>query len=150
MHSSKSQGVKTAHSVNLGHHVESYRFWDIVTQWARETLQHEHVIARALAKGVVRDGLRAQSVDSKWANRGTFELRGLPFVGYVARDGQLPIFIRSSALKHLRDIVENAATPDAQALFEEFVTKQDFLTWLTQVGLNPPSFWFQGNELHES
>ena len=51
--------------MNLGHHVESYRFWDIVTQWARETLQHEIVVARALAKGVVRDGLRAQSVDPK-------------------------------------------------------------------------------------
>lgn len=133
--------------MNLGHHVESYRFWDIVTQWARETLQHEHVIARALAKGVVRDGLRAQSVDATWTNKGTFELRGLPFVGYVAKDGNLPIFIRASALHHLRDVVENAATPDAQLLFEEFVTKQDFLTWLTQVGLNPPSFWFEAHTL---
>lgn len=136
--------------MNLGHHVESYRFWDIVTQWARETVQHEHVIARALAKGVLRDGLRAQSVDSKWTNKGTFELRGLPFVGYVAKDGSLPIFIRSSALQHLRDIVENAATPDPQVLFEEFVTKQDFLAWLTQARLNPPSFWFQANERHVS
>ena len=25
--------------MNLAHHVESYRFWDIVTQWARESLQ---------------------------------------------------------------------------------------------------------------
>ncbi len=136
--------------MNLGHHVESYRFADIVTLWARETLQHEQVIARALAKGVVRDGLRVQSVDSKWTNRGTFELRGLPFVGYVAKDGNLPIFIRSSALNHLRDIVENAATPDVPLLFEEFVTKQDFLAWLTQTGLNPPTFWFQGNELLQS
>jgi hypothetical protein len=135
--------------MNLGHHVESYRFRDIVTQWARETLQHEHehIVARVLAKGVVRDGLRAQSVDSKWTNKGTFELRGLPFVGYVAKDGNLPIFIRSSALNHLREIVENAATPDAQILFEEFVTKQDFLAWLTQAGVNPPSFWFQVSEL---
>lgn len=136
--------------MNLGHHVESYRFWDIVTQWARETLQHEHVVARALAKGVVRDGLRVQSVDSKWTNKGTFELRGLPLVGYVAKDGHLPIFIRSSALNHLRSIVENATTPDAQILFEEFVTKQDFLAWLKQVGANPPSFWFEVRELHES
>jgi hypothetical protein len=133
--------------MNLGQHVESYRFWDIVTQWARETLQHEHIIARVLAKGVVRDGLRVQSVDSKWTNKGTFELRGLPLVGYVAKDGNLPIFIRSSALNHLREIVENAATPDAQILFEEFVTKQDFLAWLVQAGVNPPSFWFQVSEL---
>jgi hypothetical protein len=131
--------------MNLGHHVDSYRFWDIVTQWARETLQHEHVVARAMAKGVVCDGLRVQSVDSKWANKGTFELRGLPFVGYVAKDGKLPIFIRSSALKHLRDIVEKAATPDPQLVFDEFVTKHDFLTWLTQIGVNPPSFWFEAS-----
>ena len=131
--------------MNLGHHVDSYRFWDIVTQWARETLQHEHVVARAMAKGVVCDGLRVQSVDSKWANKGTFELRGLPFVGYVAKDGKLPIFIRSSALKHLRDIVENAATPDPQLVFDEFVTKHDFPTWLTQIGLTPPSFWFEAS-----
>lgn len=133
--------------MNLGQHVESYRFWDVVTQWARETLQHEHIVARVLARGVVRDGLRVQSVDSKWANKGTFELRGLPFVGYVAKDGNLPIFIRSSALNHLREIVENAATPDAQVLFEEFVTKQDFLTWLTQAGVKAPSFWFQASEI---
>ena len=131
--------------MNLGHHVESYRFWDVVTQWARETLQHEHIVARVLAKGVVRDGLRVQSVDSTWVNKGTFELRGLPFVGYVAKDGNLPIFIRSSALNHLREIVENAATPDAQVLFEEFVTKQDFLAWLTQAGMSAPSFWFQAS-----
>jgi hypothetical protein len=133
--------------MNLGHHVESYRFWDVVTQWARETLQHEHIVARVLAKGVVRDGLRVQSVDSTWVNKGTFELRGLPLVGYVAKDGNLPIFIRSSALNHLREIVENAAIPDAQVLFEEFVTKQDFLTWLTQAGVGAPTFWFQANEV---
>jgi hypothetical protein len=131
--------------MNLGHHVDSYCFWDLITQWARETLQHEHVVARAMAEGVVCDGLRVQSVDSKWANKGTFELRGLPFVDYVAKDGKLPIFIRSSALKHLRDIVEKAATPDPQLVFDEFVTKQDFLTWLTQIGVNPPSFWFEAS-----
>jgi hypothetical protein len=103
-----------------------------------------------LAKGVVRDGLRMQSVDSKWINRGTFELRGLPLVGYVAKDGALPIFIRSSALNHLRNIVENAAMPDPQVLFEEFVTKQDFQAWITQLGMNPPSFWFQANEIVEN
>lgn len=136
--------------MNPGHHVESYRFWDIVTQWARETLQHEHVIARALAKGVLRDGLRAQSVDPKWVNKGTFELRGLPLVGYVAKNGCLPIFIRSSALAHLTEVVENAATPNPQALFEEFVTKQDFSAWLQQTGISAPGFWFAVGELQVS
>lgn len=129
--------------MNLGHHVESYRFWDIVMQWARESLQHEQIVARALAKGVVRDGLRLQSIDPKWVNKGTFELLGLPYVGYVAQDGNIPIFIRSSALNHLIDVVENAAAPDAALLFDEFVAKQDFAAWLGQVGINPPAFWFE-------
>lgn len=130
--------------MNLNHHVESYRFWDIVTQWARETMQHEHVVARGLAKGVLRDGLRLQSVDPRWARQGEFDLRGAPFVGYVARPGQLPIFLRSAALNHLRDIVEKAAEPQPQLLFEEFVARQDFRLWLDQLSLRPPSFWFDG------
>ena len=132
--------------MNIAHHVESYRFWDVVTLWARETLQHELILARALAKGVVRDGLRMQSVDAKWATRGTFELHGAPFVGYVARDGVLPVFIRSSALKHLLDIVENAATPNSAAVHDEFVTKQDFRVWLEQENMSLPAFWFASTE----
>jgi hypothetical protein len=126
----------------LSQHVESYRFWEIVTQWAQERLEHEHVVARAMARGVVRDGLRMQSVDPRWGNLGTFELRGAPLVGYVARPGDLPIFIRASALTHLRNIVEQAMQPDAQSLFDEFVTKQDFLAWLAKSRLPVPSFWF--------
>jgi hypothetical protein len=135
--------------MDIGHQVESYRFWDVVTQWARESVQHEFVMARALAKGVVRDGLRVQSVDPRWTNQGTFELRGAPFVGYVAREGALPIFIRASALGHLTDIVERAATPDPQALFEEFMTKQDFGAWLRQCRLRLPAFWFDATECQE-
>lgn len=132
--------------LSIRHHVESYRFWDIVTQWARETLQHELVMARAMAKGVMRDGLRLQSVDPNWLNEGTFALRGAPMVGYVAREGNLPIFIRASALRHLADVVERAATPDPDRLFEEFITRQDFRAWLEQQGLELPSFWFAAGE----
>jgi len=132
--------------MNLGHHVESYRFWDVVAQWAREALQHEHIIARAMAKGVIRDGLRVQSVDPKWVSKGTFELRGLPYVGYVAQDGDIPIFIRSSALRHLTEVVENAVAPNPQLLFEEFVTKRDFGAWLRQAGIDAPLFWFDAHE----
>ena len=128
--------------MSLSQHVESYRFWDIVAQWAQEQVQHESVVARAMARGVVRDGLRLQSVDARWLNQGTFELRGAPLVGYVAREGCLPIFIRATALTHLRQVVESAAVPDRECLFEEFVTKQDFLTWLAQCKLQVPSFWF--------
>lgn len=128
--------------MNLGHHVESFRFWDVVTQWARETLQHETIVAKVLAKGVVRDGLRLQSVDPKWTKPGSFEMRGAPFVGYVAQQGGLPIFIRATALAHLIDIMEKAATPDPQLLFEEFMTKQDFAAWLQKSGIGMPAFWF--------
>ena len=121
--------------------VESYRFWEVVTQWAQDRLQHEHVLARVLAQGVVRGGLRVQSVDPRWKDVGTFELRG-PLVGYVARDGMLPIFIRLSALNHLRAVVERAVVPDPHLLAEEFVTKQDFGAWLAHEGLEKPSFWF--------
>jgi hypothetical protein len=127
----------------LSRHVESYRFWEVVVQWARERLQHEHVVARVLAKGVVREGLRVQSVDPRWVNTGTFELRGAPLVGYVAREGDLPIFIRASALAHLRQVVERAAVPEPQTLQDEFITKQDFQAWLLQSKIAEPSFWFE-------
>jgi hypothetical protein len=126
----------------LSRHVESYRFWEVVAQWARERLQHEHVVARVLAKGVVREGLRVQSVDPRWVNAGTFELRGAPLVGYVAREGDLPIFIRASALAHLRQVVERAAVPESETLQDEFMTKQDFQAWLLQSKIAEPSFWF--------
>ena len=128
--------------MSLSHHVESYRFWDVVTQWAQEQVAHEFVVARAMAKGVLRDGLRVQSVDPRWMNPGTFELRGAPLVGYVAREGALPVFIRTTALNHLRQVVERAAPPDAALLSEEFVTKQDFGAWLAREHLPVPTFWF--------
>lgn len=129
--------------MQLSQQVESYRFWEVVMQWAEEKVQHPNVVARVLAKGVLRDGLRVQSVDAKWSRPGTFELRGAPLVGYVARQGDLPIFIRAAALAHLREIVERAATPEPQVLFEEFVTKQDFLAWLARSELPPPAFWYE-------
>jgi hypothetical protein len=121
--------------------VESYRFWEVATQWAQDRLQHEQVIARVMARGVIRDGLRVQSVDPRWVDPGTFELHG-PIVGYVGRQGALPIFIRRSALTHLTAVVERAVVPDPHRLYEEFVTKQDFGAWLEQQGLEKPSFWF--------
>jgi len=126
----------------LSRHVESFRFWEVVTQWARERLQHEHVVARVLAKGVIREGLRAQSVDPKWLAVGSFELKGAPLVGYVAREGDLPIFLRTAALKHLSSVVERAAVPEPQLLADEFITKQDFYAWLIRSHILPPSFWF--------
>lgn len=126
----------------LSRHVESYPFWELATRWAAERHEDVGVVARAMARGVLREGLRVQSVDSRWSKPGTFDLRGAPLVGYVALEGVLPIFIRASALNHLRGIVERAAVPDPKALSEEFVTKQDFQAWLIQWDVPRPGFWF--------
>ncbi len=133
--------------MTLSRHVESYRFWEVVAQWGRERLEHEHIVARVLARGVLREGLRVHSVDPRWARTGAFELRGAPLVGYVARQGDLPVFIRASALTHLRGIVEQAAVPDPELLADEFIAKQDFHAWLTRSQLMPPSFWFEAPRL---
>lgn len=136
--------------MDVAHHVESYRFWDVVSLWGQETLKHELVIARALAKGVLRDGLRMQSVDPKWKGGSTFDLHNSSYVGYVAKEGSLPVVLRASALKHLFAIVEKAATPDPQVLHEEFVAKQDFRVWLESQDLFLPAFWFSDAERRAS
>ena len=128
--------------MSLSRHVESYPFWEVAERWATE--RHEEVapVARAMARGVMREGLRVQSVDARWSKPGTFDLRGAPLVGYVALEGVLPIFIRASALAHLRAVVERAVPPDSTALSEEFLTKQDFHAWLVQWDIPKPSFWY--------
>lgn len=126
----------------LSQQVESYRFWEVVTQWADEKLQHESIVARALARATIRDGLRVQSVDPYWTKPGTFELRGEPLVGYVARENALPTIIRATALEHLRKVVEAAVVPDRALLSEEFIAKQDFGAWLKRSNIPAPVFWF--------
>lgn len=126
----------------LSQDVESCRFWDIVTQWAQEQFLHEHLVARALARGVVRDGLRFQSVDVSCPDPHKSELRGEPLVGYAAKVGELPVFIRRRALAHLISVAQRAAVPDRQILQDEFVAKQDFLNWLDERRFPPPAFLF--------
>lgn len=128
--------------MTLSRHVESYPFWEVAARWAAERGEETAVVARAMARGVLHEGLRVQSVDARWSKPGTFELRGAPLVGYVALEGMLPIFIRSSALAHLRAVVERAAEPDPKALAEEFLTKQDFQAWLVQWDIPRPTFWY--------
>jgi hypothetical protein len=120
--------------------VESYRFWDVVTLWARERLEHEIIVARALARGVVVDGLRVQSVDPKWfrANR---SLTGYPYVGYSAK-GDTPVLLRAEALEHLLCVARAAVEPSRELLADEFVAREDFLNWLTASGQSRPLFWF--------
>ncbi|MGH8720847.1 MAG: hypothetical protein ACREU4_02605 [Burkholderiales bacterium] len=63
-----------------GQLVASYKFWDIAPLWAGERLDNELVVARALARGIIVDGLRFQSVDAKWVKPNR-SLTGYPYVG---------------------------------------------------------------------
>ena len=124
--------------------VESYRFWDVVSLWARERLEHENIVASVLARGVICDGLKLQSVDDRWVegNDRAVEFRGFPYIGYRA-DPKAPMcVIRASALDHLLGIVNRAETPQRARLSEEFVLRKDFGAWLTALDLRPPTFWF--------
>ncbi|HTJ97583.1 MAG TPA: hypothetical protein VL381_08945 [Rhodocyclaceae bacterium] len=121
--------------------VESYKFWDIVTLWARERLEHEIIVARSLARGVIMDGLRLQSADPRWLNQ-NLALTGYPYVGYVAAEGRPPVILRAEVLEHLLAIVRSAEEPSPVHLAETFVSRTDFLHWLMATGQALPSFWF--------
>lgn len=125
----------------IGHEVESYKFWDVVSLWARERLEHEETVARALAAGVVRDGLRCCSVDPRWRD-GRMELRGYPYVGYCAKPDAAPVILRAAVLEHLLAVVQRAETPARALLMEEFIARADFAAWLDSTGQPQPAFWF--------
>jgi hypothetical protein len=124
--------------------VESCRFWDVVTLWAREGLEHEDIVASTLARGIVCDGLRAQSVDVRWVkgNDRAVEFKGFPYVGYRA-DPKAPMCVlRATALDHLLGIVNRAEAPAREKLAEEFILRRDFRAWLIGMDLQLPAFWF--------
>jgi len=124
------------------HQVESYKFWDVVTLWAKEQLEPEEVVARALAKGVIRDGLRLQSTNAQWAKGKSMELKGQPFVGFTAAPGAELAVLRAEALEHLLGVVRQARRPSRSALKDEFITKDDFRRWLRGTKQALPAFWF--------
>jgi hypothetical protein len=125
--------------------VETYKFWDVVSLWAREQLEHEQIVARALARGIVVDGLRFQSVDPRWV-KADRSLTGYPYVGYAARPDAQPVLLRADALEHLLSVVRIAAEPLRDALSEEFVSRQDFRAWLEATQQALPSFWFDQSD----
>jgi hypothetical protein len=125
--------------------VESYKFWDVVALWSRERLEHELIVARALARGVIVDGLRLHSVDPKWISADR-SLTGYPYVGYSAKGDGPPILLRAGALEHLLAVVGSAVEPSREALSAEFLIREDFRVWLTGNGQTLPSFWFGGAE----
>jgi hypothetical protein len=124
--------------------VESYKFWDIVTLWAREDLEAEEIVARALAKGVVRDGLRLNSTDLRWVKgKGSaLALNGQPYVGFCAKPGGELCVLRADALEHLLAVVTEAKRPSRKALREEFILRDDFRRWLRATKQALPAFWF--------
>lgn len=128
----------------LSQRVESYRFWDVVCLWARERLEHEEIVARALARGVVCEGLKLQSVDTRWLGspQQPVEFRGQPFVGYCAQAALPLCVLRATALDHLLAIVHRAEVPSRHKLSEEFFTREDFRQWCERSALPLPDFWF--------
>jgi hypothetical protein len=128
-----------------GQIVESYKFWDIAPLWASERLENELVIARAMAKGIIVDGLRFQSVDPRWlkANR---SLTGYPYVGFAANPEKPPVLLRAEALEHLLSVVRQGTVPSRDVLTEEFVRRDDFKAWLSATKQPLPSFWFTDAE----
>jgi hypothetical protein len=128
-----------------GQAVESYKFSDIIRLWGRERLVHDVIVARELAKGIIQEGLRFQSINPKWV-KASAEFRCYPYVGYVAREGDKPAIIRAETLEHLVHVMREAIDPDLHILSEEFVLKADFRNWLVHTGRNLPAFWFDQSE----
>lgn len=129
---------------SLSQLVESYRFGEVVRLWSRERLESEDVVARVLARAVVCDGLKLQSVDARWVSGASqnVEFRGQPYVGYCATPDAPMCILRATALDHLLAIIHRAETPSLQALSEEFVVRDDFKAWCERTNLPPPVFWF--------
>ena len=133
----------------LGHKIESHRFWDIVTLWAKERLEHESLVARALATAVVREGLILHSTDPNWlkAQDGRLELRGTPYVGYDPLGSGEIMILRAETLEHLLGVVRSAKEPDQSKLTDEFIFRSDFARWLIWSDEPWPKFWFpEGKE----
>ena len=128
-----------------GQLVETYKFWDVATLWAKERLESDAVVARALARGVIVDGLRFQSADPAWI-KAERSLKGYPYVGYAAVPDAPPVLLRIEALEHLLAVVRSAAAPSREILHAEFVRRVDFGTWLVTARQSLPSFWFAAHE----
>ncbi len=131
--------------LNEGHLVESYKYWDIVTLWGRERLEHDVTIARELAKGIIKNGLRFHSYDPKYMEPAE-EFRSYPYIGYSAYQEALPIIIRAKVLEHLLAVMHENKDPSKNIINEEFVSKNDFREWLVKTGHSLPKFWYSENE----
>jgi hypothetical protein len=127
--------------MNEGTKVESYKFWDVVKLWGRETLEHDVLIARRLANGVIKQGLRFQSKNPKWMNPED-ELLSYPYIGYTVIQSEGPIILKAATLAHLINIAEEKEDPSEFILSDESVQKSDFTNWLMRTGQSFPKFWY--------
>ncbi|MCP5144740.1 MAG: hypothetical protein H6978_07940 [Gammaproteobacteria bacterium] len=129
--------------------VDSLKFADVVRHWGRERLVHEVLVAQELARGIIRDGLRFQSVDPKW-EKSTTVFRGEPLVGYSARQDLPPVMLRAKVLEHLFAVVDANVEPELGRFTQEFVTRTAFRQWLIHTGRPLPAFWYGGDERFNS
>lgn len=129
--------------------VESYRFWEVAAQWAKEKGRHETVLATYLAKAFIKGGLRIHSEDPRWLSGSpdAVALRGYPYVGYSPLPGRTPVIIRAPALEHLLAVVSSGREPEQARLHEEFIRRADLFSWLKNRGVKPPRFWFHADEI---
>lgn len=127
----------------LSHFVETYRFWDVAVLWGKERLEHEDIVARVLATAFVQDGLKIQSVDTKWVKgQPSVEFRGNPYVGFKSNPEAPMCVLRAEALAHLIAVSQKAEQPSRELLAQEFIAKEDFSHWAVSKGIALPKFWF--------
>lgn len=125
--------------------VETYKFWEVVSMWAEEINADEDIVARVLAKAVVREGLILNSIDPqtlKDKKNPNMELRGEPYIGYSSSKGNGMMVLNKEALAHLTAIVGKAEKPNPALLIHEFFNKENFKRWLEQAEQELPVFWF--------
>jgi hypothetical protein len=127
--------------MNEGIYIESYKFWDVVSLWGRETLEHDVLVARKLANGVIKQGLRMQSKNPEWMDSKD-ELLSYPYIGYTVIESEGPIILKAVALAHLINITEEKEEPSKIILNDEAVLKSDFKKWLVRTGQSFPEFWY--------
>ena len=131
----------------LSRFVTTYRFWDVVVLWARERLEHEEVVARALASGIIRSGLAVSEYDPdertvSVLQEASISLRAAPWTGYRATDSAPLLRIRAATLSHLIAIVEHGLMPSRNLLFQVTIAQEDFGLWADTQEIPRPSFWF--------
>ena len=131
--------------MDVGQIVDSYTFGDIVRLWSRERLVHEVLVARELARGVLDEGLRLQSVNPKHM-KSSESLRRSPYIGYAGRDKKNPVLLKDTAFEHLRIVAACKVDASLDILRYEFVTKDDFRDWLVHTGRSMPVFWYADEE----